>query len=89
MSRCLPVACSARGSLAEVAGDAALIFDPESEPEIAAAITRLVEDRDEAERLRAAGRARAMQFSWSATAAGTIASYERVAALAASAQRRQ
>ena len=79
MSRGVPVACSGRGSLAEVAGDAALRFDPESEPEIATAITRLITDRDDAARLRAAGRARAAQFSWSATAAGTIASYRRAA----------
>lgn len=75
MARGVPVACSSRGSLAEVAGDAALLFDPESEPAIAAAITRLLEDRDEAERLRAAGRERAAHFSWAAAAAGTLASY--------------
>ncbi len=78
MSRGVPVACSGRGSLAEVAGDAALRFDPESESEIAAAIERLVTDRDEAARLRTAGRARAARFSWSATAAGTMAAYRRV-----------
>jgi glycosyltransferase involved in cell wall biosynthesis len=77
MSRGVPVACSGRGSLAEVAGDAALRFDPESEPEIAAAITRLLADREEAARLRIAGRARAERFSWSATATGTLAAYQR------------
>ena len=39
-----PVASSTRGSLAEVIGDAALTFDPESVEEIAASITRVVED---------------------------------------------
>jgi glycosyltransferase involved in cell wall biosynthesis len=77
MARGLPVACSGRGSLAEVAGDAALRFDPESEPAIAAAIDRLLTDPAEAERLRVAGRERAARFSWAATAAGTLASYER------------
>ena len=77
MARGLPVACSGRGSLAEVAGDAALRFDPESEPAIAAAIERLLGDRDKAERLRAAGRERAARFTWSATARGTISAYER------------
>jgi glycosyltransferase involved in cell wall biosynthesis len=77
MARGLPVACSGRGSLAEVAGDAALRFDPESEPAIAAAIERLLEDPAEAGRLRAAGLARVTQFSWTATAAGTLAAYER------------
>ena len=36
MARGVPVACSARGALAEVAGDAALRFDPASEAQIAA-----------------------------------------------------
>lgn len=78
MVRGLPVACSGRGALAEVAGDAALRFDPESETEIAGAIERLLSDREEASRLREAGRQRAAQFSWAAAAAGTLATYERV-----------
>jgi glycosyltransferase involved in cell wall biosynthesis len=82
MARGVPVACSDQGALAEVAGDAALRFDPESEPAIAAAIERILLDRAEAERLRDAGRARAAQFSWAATAAGTLASYQRALARA-------
>ncbi len=54
MARGVPVACSCRGALAEVAGDAALRFDPESEPEIASAISKLV--GDDAEVAAAAGR---------------------------------
>jgi glycosyltransferase involved in cell wall biosynthesis len=77
MARGVPVACSARGSLAEVAGDAALLFDPESEQAIAAAIERLLEDPPEAERLREAGLRQAARFSWAAAAALTLASYER------------
>jgi glycosyltransferase involved in cell wall biosynthesis len=80
MARGVPVACSGRGALDEVAGDAALRFDPDSEDSIAAAIDRLLSDRDEAERLKAAGLSRASQFSWSAAAAGTLASYEHVMA---------
>jgi glycosyltransferase involved in cell wall biosynthesis len=78
MGRGVPVACSGRGSLDEVAGDAALRFDPESEASIAAAIDRLLADRAEAERLRRAGRERAARFTWAATAAGTIESYKRL-----------
>ena len=77
MSRGVPVACSDRGSLAEVAGDAALLFDPESEPAIAAAIERLLTDQDEAQRLRRAGFEQAAKFSWKAAAEGTLASYRR------------
>jgi glycosyltransferase involved in cell wall biosynthesis len=75
MARGVPVACSGRGALAEVAGDAALLFDPESEPAIAAAVRRLIDDRPEARRLAAAGRRRAERFSWRATASATLASY--------------
>jgi len=77
MNRGVPVACSGRGALAEVAGDAALFFDPESEPAIAQAVSRLIGDHQEAQRLAALGRDRAGRFSWQATADGTIASYER------------
>jgi len=77
MARGLPVACSRQGALAEVAGDAALLFDPESEAGIAAAVTRLIDDRDEGARLARAGRERAARFSWRAAAAGTLASYQR------------
>jgi glycosyltransferase involved in cell wall biosynthesis len=81
MARGLPVACSGRGSLAEVAGDAALRFDPESEPAIAAAIERLLGDHAEVERLREAGRERVGHFTWAATAAATLTCYRRTLAL--------
>jgi glycosyltransferase involved in cell wall biosynthesis len=77
MARGVPVACSARGALAEVAGDAALLFNPLEESEIAQAIRRLIDDRGEAARLAAAGRERAARFSWQAAAAGTLAAYRR------------
>lgn len=80
MIRGLPVACSGRGALAEVAGDAALLFDPESEPAIASAIQRLLADPETGERLRTAGLEQAQRFTWSATAAGTLASYARACA---------
>jgi glycosyltransferase involved in cell wall biosynthesis len=84
MRRGVPVACSDRSSLPEVAGDAALMFDPERPEQIAAAIEELLTDPAQAERLRAAGRERAARFSWEATARATIASYERALATAAS-----
>jgi glycosyltransferase involved in cell wall biosynthesis len=77
MARGVPVACSGRGALDEMAGDAALRFDPESEPAIAAAIETLLTDEAVAERLRTVGHQRAERFTWSSTAAGTLASYER------------
>jgi glycosyltransferase involved in cell wall biosynthesis len=80
MQRGVPVACSNRSSLPEVAGDAALLFDPEETGQITAAMERLLEDGGEAERLRRAGLERARQFTWDATARATAESYERVLA---------
>ena len=78
MVRGLPVACSGRGALAEVAGDAAVLFDPLAPESIAASLERLLNDKAEAERLARAGRQRATQFSWTATAAATWRSYVRI-----------
>jgi len=78
MARGVPTACSDRGSLAEVAGDAARLFDPERPEQIAAAIEVLLTDRVEAERLRQRGHERVRRFSWQTTARATIACYERV-----------
>ena len=80
MARGVPVACSDRGSLKEVAGDAALVFDPESPRAIADAVATLLGSAGEAARLRTAGRERAGRFSWRETARGTIAAYERALA---------
>jgi len=77
MRRGVPVACSNRSSLPEVAGDAALLFDPEDPRAITAAVERLLRDPADAQRLRAAGREQAARFTWAATARATVASYER------------
>jgi glycosyltransferase involved in cell wall biosynthesis len=77
MARGVPVATSGRSSLAEVAGDAALVFDPEDVATIAAAIERLLMDASERERLRAAGLARVRFFTWDRTAELTALAYER------------
>lgn len=77
MARGLPVACSDRSSLPEVAGGAALLFDPEDVGAMAAAIERLLADPAERERLREAGRDQAARFTWRACAEATVASYER------------
>jgi glycosyltransferase involved in cell wall biosynthesis len=77
MARGVPVVTSARGSLAEVVGDAALVVDPESVDQIAAAIARLLDDGAERERLRALGRTRAAGFTWEKTAERTAAAYRR------------
>lgn len=83
MRRGAPVACSDRSTLPEVAGDAALLFDPEDDEAIHAALVRLLGDGALRERLRAAGRERAALFTWDATAAATAAVYERALRAAA------
>jgi len=84
MVRGVPVACSNASSLPEVAGDAALYFDPSDTGAIAAAIQRLLDDGDLRNRLREAGRAQARKFDWAETAARTVESYERALATARS-----
>jgi glycosyltransferase involved in cell wall biosynthesis len=80
MRRGVPVACSDRSTLPEVAGDAALLFDPEDDAAIHAALVRLLRDGELRDRLRAAGPRQAARFDWDATAAGTVASYRRALA---------
>jgi glycosyltransferase involved in cell wall biosynthesis len=77
MARGVPVACSAVSALPEVAGGAARLFDPHEPDQIAAAITELLGDSRLRECLIRLGSRRAAQRSWSATAAATLASYER------------
>ncbi len=66
-----PVACSDGSSLPEVVGQAALLFDPLDEADMAAAIRRLVSDAPLRLRLQAAGHHRVAGFSWERCAAGT------------------
>lgn len=67
-------------STEEVAGDAALLIDPDSVDDIAQAVERLLTDRELAARLGAAARARAADFSWARTAELTTAAYREVSA---------
>ena len=80
MARGVPVACSDRSSLPEVAGDAALLFDPEDVAAIARALDSLVNEPATAERLRAAGPERAREFSWERSARATLHAYSRALA---------
>ncbi len=77
MARGVPVACSNAASLPEVAGDAALLFDPRDSVAIAAAVQRLLAGGPEVERLRDRGRRRAAAFTWQRTARLTLDTYTR------------
>jgi glycosyltransferase involved in cell wall biosynthesis len=78
MARGVPVACADRSSLPEVAGDAALLFDPADPAAIARAIERLLGDHELAATLAEKGRRQAARFTWERAAEGTLAAYERV-----------
>jgi glycosyltransferase involved in cell wall biosynthesis len=77
MRRGVPVACSNASALPEVAGDAALMFDPQRPDELAAAVIRLLCDQALSEDLAGRGRARACEFTWRRAAEETLASFER------------
>jgi glycosyltransferase involved in cell wall biosynthesis len=71
-----PVACSNAASLPEVAGDAALLFDPLDTEGIAASLGALLADEGLRAALVARGFSRAAGFSWAACARRTLAAYE-------------
>jgi glycosyltransferase involved in cell wall biosynthesis len=77
MARGVPVACSDRPALPEVAGDAALLFDPTDQAAVTNAVRRLLGDSELREAFAARGLDRARQFSWRRTAEATLASYRR------------
>jgi glycosyltransferase involved in cell wall biosynthesis len=60
----LPLACSRTPALVEVAGDAALYFDPFDEAEMAAALRTIMTDEALRRHLVAAGWHNMRRFSW-------------------------
>jgi len=67
-----PLISSNRSSLPEVAGEAALYFDPESIEEMSAAMERVLTDSTLRDELVQKGLERAKQFSWEACARATL-----------------
>ncbi len=80
MLRDVPVACSNTSSLPEVAGDAALLFDPERQEEVTGAIRRLLDDGALAERLSRVAASGRRDFTWERTGAASLAGYRRAVA---------
>lgn len=64
MAAQVPIACSAIPPLKEIAGDAALFFDPASESEMQDVIERLLREPELAQELMARGNAQARHFTW-------------------------
>lgn len=72
-----PVAASSEPPIPEVAGDAAIYFDPRSEEEASEAVIRIVEDTDLRLSLIEKGRRNLQRFDWKKTAAETLKVYRR------------
>ena len=79
MSCGIPVACSNVSSMPEVAGDAALLFDPEDERSIEQALTTLLTDKGAHQDLVRRGLQRSKTFSWQRTAELTAETLRRAA----------
>lgn len=72
-----PVVCSNKGSLAEIASEAAIFCDPEDPADIAAKIGFVLSlPTSKYQSLSEKSQATAAKFSWAKTAAGTIRVYE-------------
>ncbi|MBD3413590.1 MAG: glycosyltransferase [Candidatus Aminicenantes bacterium] len=75
----MPVVASNRTALPEIAGSAALYFDPEQPEDMASAILKLLWDSDLRNKYIGMGRERVRQFSWESTAKSTLNFYQHVA----------
>jgi glycosyltransferase involved in cell wall biosynthesis len=73
-----PVIASRAASLPEIVGDAGVLLDPDDVAGWTNAIVTVINDGQLRGSLRAAGLARASQFSWSRTARATLGVYKRV-----------
>ncbi len=75
----LPVVAARAGATVEVAGDAAVLVDPDDPEAFADAMLRVASDEQLREELVRAGHRRAMQFSWDDTARATLLLYRGLA----------
>jgi glycosyltransferase involved in cell wall biosynthesis len=74
----VPVAAARMSALPEIAGDAAVYFDPHRADELAAVLERLITDEPLRAELSQRAAARAEQFTWAAAAEQTLAVLEAV-----------
>jgi len=77
-----PVICANATSLPEVAGEAALYFDPGDVDALTAAMTRCAREPDLRRDLEARGLAQAARFRWAETARQTLAAFDALLATA-------
>lgn len=79
MAAGVAVLTSNNSCLPEIAGDAAVLVDPHSASELAAALTRLFESEPERTRIAARGRDRAQRFRWDSCAARSLEFFRKIA----------
>jgi glycosyltransferase involved in cell wall biosynthesis len=79
MAHGLPAVVGNAGALPELAGGAAVLVDPEDVASIAGGLARLLSDPSLREKLGAAGRQRAAQFTWERAAGLTRNALRRIA----------
>jgi glycosyltransferase involved in cell wall biosynthesis len=72
-----PVACANAAAMPEVAGDAAMFFDPHDSQDLCRILRMLLSSADLRQSLRERGLTRAKQFTWRETAAKHIPIYQR------------
>jgi glycosyltransferase involved in cell wall biosynthesis len=72
MASGVPTACSNLSSMPEVAGDAALLFDPYDENSISESMSKMLTDTELANQFVRKGLERSQQFSWKNTALKTM-----------------
>ncbi|HHT9112431.1 MAG TPA: glycosyltransferase family 4 protein [Candidatus Wunengus sp. YC65] len=72
MASGLPIACSSRGPMPEVLGDAGVYFDPENAQEIALALRNLIKSPELRSRIARASFSRAQVYFWARCARETF-----------------
>ena len=75
MAQNIPVVAAEASCLPEVYGQAAVYFDPNDPADQARAMSRVLESRDIANELKAAGKERIKEFSWRRMAEETLEAY--------------
>jgi len=78
MTSDLPVVASNRAAIPEIAGKAALYFDPEQPQEMATQILKLLRQKELRKNLIEWGQKRAREFDWEKTAKSTLSFYRKV-----------
>ncbi len=78
MSCSCPVLCSNKGSLPEVAGKAALYFDPTDQKDLEEKVLEAIRNNTLRKKLIINGIKRYQQFSWSKMAQTTLTAYEKI-----------